>query len=52
MKRYKVSIYTNVWLEAEDQDEAMEKAIDQIESGLIEMCDVTEYDIVDEAVNA
>lgn len=47
MKRYKVEIHTTVWLEAENVDEAVEKAIDQIESGLIDTADATEYELID-----
>lgn len=42
MKRYKVAIRTTVRMEAENEDEAIEKAVDQIEMGLIDTCDATE----------
>ena len=42
MKHYKVAVHTTVWVEAETEDEAIEKAVDRIEMGLIDTCDATE----------
>lgn len=40
--KYKVAIHTTVFVEAASAEEAQETALDQIENGLVDTCDVEE----------
>lgn len=40
--KYRVAIHTTVFVEAPNADEAQERALDQIENGIIDTCDVEE----------
>lgn len=42
MKLYKAVIHLTVFVEAEDMDDAMEAALDNVENGQIDTCDVEE----------
>lgn len=40
--KYRVAIHTTVFVEAPNVDEAQERALDQIENGIVDTCDVEE----------
>lgn len=42
--RYKVVIHTTVFVEAQSVEDAQEYALDQIENGIVDTCDVEEID--------
>lgn len=46
--RYKVAIHTTVFVEAPNAEEAQEVALDQIENGLVDACDVEEIEEAEE----
>ena len=49
--KYRVAIHTTVFVEAPNVDEAQERALDQIENGIVDTCDVEEIGEEEERFN-